>query len=240
VRAARQADWPALTACYTRFAQRYRGMLARSQKQWEDEFADTEEYFTSTYYYARDGAVEGYLVYSEGKEEKTELQEFIALTPEAQAALLGLLRRQEMQTRKFAWAAPEEDPLFFTLCHTDVETKLAPVTQGRVVDVPGALAAWRPQTSARGAVTVAIQDECAPWNAGTWRIEAEDGQISCRRTDAEAQVSLDIQAFSQAFFGTPTVDTIRAANRLTVHDEAGFTALRALFDGPPMWMNDHF
>ena len=27
---------------------------------------------------------------------------------------------------------------------------------------------------------------------------------------------------------------------LTVHDEAGYTALRGLLDGPPMWMNDEF
>ena len=59
-------------------------------------------------------------------------------------------------------------------------------------------------------------------------------------TAVAPQVSLDIQALSQAYFGTPDLDMVRRAGRLTVHDEKGYAVLRAALDGPPTWMNDEF
>ena len=47
------------------------------------------------------------------------------------------------------------------------------------------------------------------------------------------QVELDIQAISQAFFGTPNLEQVRAADRIRVHDESGYQALRSLLAGPP-------
>lgn len=240
VRAAAPADRDRIIEVYTQFAGRYRGMIAREEKHWNSILDDAPKKHTFTYLYERDGSAEGYLTYRGGKWKETWLREFIALTPRARRALLGLLRRHEMQTEKFAWHAPDDDPLWLQFYHWDIGTKIEPKTQGRVVDVVGALRAWRPATEARGAVNLAVQDACAPWNSRTWQVAFEGGEVSVHPTRAEPQVSLDIQALSQAYFGTPTVDAIRAADRLTVHDEAGYAAFRALLDGPPMWMNDDF
>jgi predicted acetyltransferase len=240
VRAATPADRPAIADAYRQFATQFRGAVARNEKAWNAILDDRKDKFTYTYLYAQDEQPEGYLTYRGGKEEETWLREFICLTPRAQRGLLGLLRRHEMQVNKFAWSAPDSDPLWSHFFHWDIETKVKPVTQGRVVDVPAALRAWRPKRERRGAVTLAIQDESAPWNTGSWRVEFEGGEVSVRPTQDAAQVSLDIQALSQAYFGTPTADEIRAAERLMVHDEYGFAALRDLLDGPPMWINDDF
>jgi len=240
IRAAKAKDRPAIEACYTRFAGRYRGMLARDEKKWNSLLEDSDSHYTFAYLYAPDGEPEGYQIVRGGSEERTWIQEFITLTPRARLAFLGLLRRQEMQTKKFTWNAPGDDMLYQQLCHNDVETSLSPMTQGRVVDVASALAAWRPRPDARGGVNIAVSDECAPWNTGIWRIEFEAGRVFVRKTDAEPHASLDIQALSQAYYGTPTVDEIRAADRMKVHDESGYAAMRALFDGPPMWTYDGF
>ncbi len=240
VRAATPADRAAIVDTYTQMAGRYRGMIARTNSAWNDMLDATKKEHTYTYVYERDGRLEGYLTYRGGKEEETWIREFIVLTPRAQRALLGLLRRHEMQVKKFDWKAPDDDPLWSQFYDWDIETKIRPVTMGRVVDVPAALQAWRPAREARGSVRLAVQDTCAPWNTGTWQVEFAEGEVSVRSTDAAPQVRLDIQALSQGYFGTPTVAALRAADRLTVDDEAGYTALGALLAGPMMWMNDDF
>jgi predicted acetyltransferase len=241
VRASTPADRAKIEACYTEFAKRYRGMLAREEKRWNDILKDTDENFTFTFLYEHDGKPEAYLSYHGGTGDETHLNEFIALTPRARRAMLGLLRRHEMQTRKFTWHSPGDDTLYHQLCHDDVETKLFPTTQGRIVDVQRALGAWKTTSEApQGGVNIKVADEHAPWNAGVWRVEIEAGQATVKRTDAPPNVSLSIQALSQAYYGTPTVAEIRDAEHIEVHDESGYATFRALFDGPPMWTCDGF
>ena len=48
------------------FARRYRGMLARDEKKWNDILKDTDEYFTFTYLYEHEGKTEGYLSFRGG------------------------------------------------------------------------------------------------------------------------------------------------------------------------------
>jgi predicted acetyltransferase len=240
VRPATEDDRTAIDAAYSRHARRYRGALVRDENLWGAILNHRRDWFTSTYVYGGEGGVEGYLTFRGGKEERTDLREFVALTPEARSGLLGLLKRMEMQARSWAWSAPEDDPLWTSLCHWDVETRIKPVTQGRVVDVPAALEAWTPSLESSGAVTLAVTDDCAPWNARTWRAEYADGEVRVSPTSSEPQVSLDIQALSQAYFGTPSLGELRVAGRLSVHDEAGYVELEGLLRGPRMWMNDHF
>jgi predicted acetyltransferase len=240
VRAARPEDRAGIIDCYTRFSHRYRGMVQRNDKLWNSILDDTKDRFTYTYLFERDGDVEGYLTYRGGGYDETRLREFITLTPRALRGLLGLLRRHDMQIKQFSWAAPGDDLFWSQLNHNDVETKLMPFAQSRVVDVAAALEAWPSPDYARGRVAVAVQDEAAPWNEGVWRIEYEHGRVAVKRTDAEPQVSLDIQALTQGYFGTPTLDEVRRTERLTVHDETGYQALRDLLAGPPMAIYDGF
>lgn len=241
VRAATPSDRSQIEACYTTYAQRFRGMLERDEKRWNDKLKDRDDKYTFTFVYENNGIVEGYLSYRGGSDEETWLSEFIALNPNARLALFGLLRRHDMQTEKFAWRAPDNDPLFHQLCHDDINIKLFPTTQGRVIDVAAAFAAWKPDADVRGSVRISVTDEHAPWNQGIWHIEFENGQTDIRKTDREAQVTLSIQALSQAYYGTPTLDEIREqAHQIEVHDESGYEALRDLLTGPPMWTYDSF
>jgi predicted acetyltransferase len=240
VRAATESDRPAIAAAYDEFARRYRGAVERDERLWNQLLNSSDQQYRYTYLYENAGRVEGYLTYMGGKREDTHLREFVALTPASRRALLGLLRRHEMQIEKFTWSAPSDDPLWSTLYHWDLKTRIAPTTMARLIDVPAAIAAWRPRSSARGSLTVQVTDECAPWNHGVWRFEYAEGEARAERATQAPQVELGIRQLSQAYFGTPSVSQIRGAGEMVVHDEAGFSALAALLDGPPMWMNDSF
>ena len=240
VRAATPQDRDAIVRCYTYFAQQYRGMTKREDKLWNRILQDTKDRFTYTYLYEQNGGIEGYLTYRGGTREETELNDFICLTPRALRGLLGLLRRHEMQIDLFKWSAPGDDGLWTVLTHQKLRTEVSPYCQSRIVDARAALEAWKPQPNARGRVVFALQDEHAPWNAGTWRADFEAGHVMVTRTSETPQVSLDIQALTQGYFGTPSLDGVRNAERLTVHEETGYAALRELLAGPPMAIYDGF
>jgi len=233
-------DRPRIVETYRRFSNGYRGMLERDEKLWNKRLDGSEEHHTCTFLYEGTSGVEGYLIYTGGSGECMDLSEFICLTPNALRGLLGLLRRLNMQTRRFAWSAPDDDQLWSVFCHHAVETRIAPVTQGRVVDLVGALQAWKPNAATEGRFTMQVADEHAPWNAGVWEVEFGGGSVRVLPARREAQLSLDIQALSQAFFGWPDAEALRRAGRLSVADEAGFEAFRTCLSGPIMWMNDSF
>ncbi len=240
VRAARPADRAAINACYTAYAGRYRGLIVRDERFWNRILDDGDREYTYTYLYEQDGHVEGYLTFRGWKREETRLREFVALTPQAQRGLLGLLRRHEMQVENFAWSAPEDDALWHQVYHWDMKTQTRPVTMARIVDVPTALMAWKPDAVISGAVVLRVLDTTAPWNNATWRLEFGAGEAAISPIQTQPDLTLDIQALSQAYHGTPNLDSLRQGGRLEVHSETGYEALRQFLDGPPMWMNDSF
>ncbi|MCW3100651.1 MAG: GCN5-related N-acetyltransferase [Chthonomonadaceae bacterium] len=240
VRAAVPADRPRIIACYEAFAGRYRGMLVRQEAEWNSVLNDRKKEYAYAFLYEKDGSVEGYLAFHGWKEEETRLRDFITLTPRAQMALLGLLRRHEMQVKKFTWNAPENDLLWSQFIDWDLETRLKPLQMARIVDFPAALALLNPGLDQKGVVDVGIRDAHAPWNDGVWRIVVDIGHVEATRTRGIAQVEMDIRQATQAFFGAPTLEDLRRADRITVHDESGYGRLQRLSDGPPMWINDDF
>ncbi len=240
VREMTEADRDAVVDVYTRFAAGYRGMIRRHPVHWDQIVKDTEKEFAYSYVYDGPSGIEGYLTYRGGKREETHIREFLCLTPAARRGLLGLLRRLQMQVDKFQWYAPGDDLLWHDLLSWDLEARFGPTTMGRLVDVRAALRLQQPGPEKRGAANVAVTDHMAPWNAGTWRVEFEGSAVSAEPTMAAADVELDIRALSQAWFGIPTLDEVRRAERVTVTSEPGYEALRDLLAGPPMWISDHF
>ena len=240
VRAASAEDRPGIIECYSRFSGGYRGMLVRKPEVWDWRFDASKKEATYTYLYERGNGVEGYLFLHGGKRKMTQIDELIARTPRALQGLLGLLRRHEMQTEKFQWDAPADDNLWSTLMSTKVETKIFSRTMARIIDVAGALQALSPSPDLQGVVALKVVDETAPWNARTWRVECESGALTVSHCHDEAQVSITIQALTQAFLGSPTLSLLRAAGQVIVHDEAAFDVLASLLGGPPAWCNDGF
>ncbi|MBM3495325.1 MAG: GNAT family N-acetyltransferase [Armatimonadetes bacterium] len=239
-REASKDDRPLIEAAYRRFAGRYRGMLDRDEKKWNTILDHTPERWTYAYVYEGDEGVEGYLTYSGGSGESTTIREFICLSARAQRAMLGLLGRLDMQTKHVEWTAPADDLLWSAVCSYDVDTKLWPMTQARVVDVEGALGRWVPDRALSGRFVMRIADEHADWNDGVWEVEFSDGAVQLTRSTETPQLAMHIRAFSQAFFGTPAPDDLRRADMIEVRDEPGYAAFRDCLAGPIMWTNDFF
>lgn len=232
----------ALNPLYEAMATRYNGALVRTEKMWEDHLARHGERDPGIYVYRRGGQMEGCAIVRYTDDEKVgRVSQLLHTSERAYRGLLGLLAHHGMTVERFVWDAPQDDPLWSLVFNWPLETKLKPCGMSRIVDVERALASIRPDETARGGVTVEISDESAPWNAGTWRIEAESGRLVVARDErAKPDLSLDIQALTQAYWGTPSLHALRPCERLAVHHESAFALLAALLPPRTAWLYDDF
>ena len=100
--------------------------------------------------------------------------------------------------------------------------------------------ALKPTVPIAGTAVVELYDEHAAWNAGRWSITADEGTITVARTTENAGVEMDIRALSQAYWGMPSLDAIRATERMQVHRDTDFEFLCALMPACPVWLTDDF
>lgn len=230
-----------LNPIYVAKCKDYHGALVRSQKRWEYLLKPHGKRHPAAYVYRRDGEAEGFAVirYDE-KRDRARANEFVALTPRAYRALLTLFKRHSATVEKFVWNAPMDDILWSLINHWDVKTRLVPSAMGRVVDIQAALHALTPDPASGGTVSVQILDSHAPWNDGTWSVESEGGRVSAQRTDRVPDIRMDIQAFSQAYWGTPSLSDLRRAGRLDVEDERALVFLMSILPSTPVWLADDF
>jgi GNAT superfamily N-acetyltransferase len=86
----------------------------------------------------------------------------------------------------------------------------------RLVDLPAALQdrAW----AAPCDVVVDVTDATAPWNAGRWRIRADDaGSATVGRTDDEPDVSLAVDVLGSAYLGGGNLVARQRAGQIEEH-----------------------
>lgn len=229
-----------LTLGYTAFAKRYRGVCTTETHRWGNRLAHSDNRSTYPYMYEASGA---YLLWRFANDGNGQIREWAASTSDEYRALLSLLHYFGTQTSEASVSLPLDSPLQSFLMHWSLKTELRPVFMGRVVDVEGAMRTVDASGVPNNAATIAIRDENAPWNNGVWRFTVEDGRVSAALavgfTDTP-NVSVDIQAFSQAFWGHPSLGILRQAGRVDVAQEAGFDFLSQLLPAHPVYTLDDF
>ncbi|PPK70396.1 GNAT family N-acetyltransferase [Actinokineospora auranticolor] len=83
----------------------------------------------------------------------------------------------------------------------------------RVVDLPAAVAARGWSVDGRFEVDIEVTDDQAPWNAGRWRLVADDGVVTCEPGGTGA-VRLASRALGPWYAGSATAATLRRAGLL--------------------------
>jgi predicted acetyltransferase len=81
----------------------------------------------------------------------------------------------------------------------------------RLVDVGAALEARA--YAAPLDVVLDVADRFCPWNAGRWRLEADETGARCARTSAPADLALDVADLGAAYLGGPSLEALAAIGR---------------------------
>lgn len=215
-----------IAAVYDRVLAQRPGLSTRPGKWWEFFAADPKSWRRGmtaerTVLFEDDGGTRGYARYrtkagwgDTGPDGEVRITELLAETPAAHAALWRFLMTIDLvRTVKYGHG-PIDDPLPHLVTNPD---GLVGSTGGslwvRILDVPGALAARR--YAAPVDVVLEVTDEAFTGNAGRWRLVASGGSAEVTRTDAAADLALDVRALGSIYLGGVSAATLAAGGLIT-------------------------
>src|SRR5829696_85984 len=204
------------------------GFLARPGRWWDRAFADPEHdrggatARRHALHMEQDGSVTGFATYrlkrewvaGEGSRSEVLVQDVLATTPAAYAALWSFLAGIDLHPRLARDKAPLDDPLPYLLA--DVRALRADVYDSlwvRLADVGRALAARAYRAPVD--VVLDVRDGFCPWNAGTWRLSGDATGAVCERSTDPADLTLSARELGAAYLGGPTLLSMAAAGLVT-------------------------
>jgi predicted acetyltransferase len=205
------AAGPQLDGVYARLGRQRAGVLGRDAQWWANEvLADPAE--------DREGGPlrvvvagerpDGYALYRvrtdralpEESAGIVEVEELVALTPQARYDLWSYLLAIDLAGRLDAPLLPVDDPLVALLRNPrTAETTQHDALWVRLLDVPSAIAgrAW----SAEARLTVELTDDLLPQNAGRWLLDVGPAGGRCTPTDAPADLALPVAELGATYLG---------------------------------------
>jgi len=190
-----------------------------------------------------DGETQAYAIYrphpsfAEGvSNARTEVVEAIGATPQATAELWRFLLDIDWTATFEAELLPPDHPLFLLLANPRrAKYRLGDGLWVRLVDVGAALSgrAYRGE----GSIVLDVRDAVCPWNEGRWKLEGG----SAARTDADADIALDVSALGSAYLGAVSFDELRSALRVEELVDGAVQRADALFGWRPLpWCPEIF
>jgi len=224
----------AMRAVYERVRLQRPGLLDRPGPWWGDRLHDPEGDRGGAQPLQAVVADGGYALYAVRPDDEAEtgpagevrIRELVAATPDAHARLWSFLLDQDL-TRTITWElAPADEPLWLRL--SDPVAVRLTLNDGlwlRLVDVAAALGA-RSYTSDPD-VVIEVSDGFCDWNAGRYRLTG----AGCERTDAAADLELDVTDLAAAYLGGTTLLSMAAAGRVRELTPGALARASAAFRG---------
>jgi predicted acetyltransferase len=190
-----------------------------------------------------DGETQGYAVFRthHGFENgvstaRVEVVEAIGATPQATAEVWRFLLDIDWTATFEAGLLPPDHPLFLLLANPRrARYRLGDGLWVRLVDVGAALSGRA--YAGEGSIVFDVRDAFCPWNEGRWKLEGG----SAARTDAAADLALDVDALGSAYLGGVSFDGLRGALRLEELADGAVERADALFGWRPLpWCPEIF
>lgn len=192
-----------------------------------------------------EGTLRGYLFYvveEDGDDKRMDVHELAAVDEEARGQLLRFCRDHDSQVDSVRIRSHvDETRLLDRLSDPRAaEMTLRPGPMVRIVDLDAAVDALSFPEEGTGSVTLAVDDEHCDWNDGTFELTVGDDGATCRRSDHEADVSLDIGVLSQLAVGALSVEALERDDELTVESDSARETLATLFPPEDVYLREGF
>jgi predicted acetyltransferase len=171
------------------------------------------------------GRDRGYLIYQDrntgqraGGWDRKEIwvRDFVALDSDAYLGLWSHLLTHDLADNVVAEVRPDDPFPDLTYEPQKITAQRREGPMVRVIDLEKAFA-QRPYPGERpAAFTMRVEDRTAPWNDGTWRVEAADGATRAQRANGEADVELSANFVAPLFTGYVTPETAARTGMMRV------------------------
>ena len=143
-----------------------------------------------------------------------EVLEAMATNDPATAQIWRFLFDIDLVARIEAWWLPADHPLMLLVREPRrLRLRLQDALWLRVVDLRAALEGR--SYSGEDTLVLEVQDTMFPDNAGRWRLEASPEGAVVSRTEADADLALDIQDLASPYLGGITWRALRGAGRVS-------------------------
>jgi predicted acetyltransferase len=213
------------------------GMYERGASWWEHRLlADPPDFRFggSPKYFAvleLDGEVQAYAIYrlyvsfgSLGPETKLQTLEVLGTTPAATVSIWRFLLDVDWTKTVSARLLPVDHPLFLLLARPNLaRPTMSDGVWVRLVDVGAALSGR--SYAGDGGLVFDVRDEFCTWNAGCWTLDGGEAA----RTDAEADLRLDVGDLGSAYLGGFTFQELWRAGRVEELREGALARADELF-----------
>ncbi len=184
-----------------------------------------------------DGHPVGYMTYRQKSswdqlsEGEIRIREVMATTDAGYRALWQYASNVDLFPIVKYWDLPMDDPLDRLLYdgRALTTTHLSDSLWIRLIDVQEALE--RREYGADGSIKIAVADDFADWNAGTYQLTVTGGVGSCRRVDDDADVAMDVGVLGSLFLGGVDARGLARVGEIDGSAEAVRT-LDAMFRSP--------
>ena len=156
--------------------------------------------------YEDDGRVDGYVTYRTSRPTLV-VNELMAVTKEANAALWRFCFDMDLMTCTEALKRPVDDPLPWMLA--DPRRLQRSTRDGmwlRLIDVGASLKLRRYMQSDR--LVLEVRDELCPWNEGRFQLEGSPEGATCRSSSSSPDLVLAVSALASAYLGTVSFSTL--------------------------------
>jgi predicted acetyltransferase len=240
VRILREQDHESIHDLYHQSLLSGAGGLERNSGQWSLRWTRPEEKWV-VYDHA---GLQGYLAY-EKVEAYLHIQEFVALTAEAERGLWAFVAAQIEQYRAATYHAPIDKPLWAMLreplmfeaanrgfAYLDAAIVTAHL-MARLVDIRAAFEHRRFDPSLTGNITLALHDSVLDDNNQTFSITWSDGHARVSPADGQPAATCDIVTLTQLFCGVLRASDARWYGRLIADDATVRLLDRALAGSTP-------
>lgn len=228
--------WRVIEPVYLEFAKRYSGMNLRTPRQWRGVTRGTKNL---SRLYAIGDPAEAYCVVHVNTPfwEEQHVSETAWSSRAGYEGLLAFFRSIASNKSGLTWFEPSDSAFIGRFMDQGVKVSLERPIMYRVLDVPAALSALKPE--GRGEVTILIEDRDMPGNAGPWRVSFCEDCVEVEVADS-AEIEIDIGHLSQAAMGEPSFAYLLNHGLARCASDSAAAAAASLFRPRQVYCMDFF
>jgi predicted acetyltransferase len=235
-------DWELLVPAFDTHSEQYALSTDRTEDWWRERIFKGWKKDPYVYAWMRDGEARGYIVYTVQEEDdgkRLKVWELTAADDETHRHLLRFVQYHDSQveTIELTYVPENTDLLDIVANPRNVDCSIKGGPMFRLVDVPRALESI--SYDADGTLVLRVTDPLAEWNEGTFELDAGD-VVHCKRTDADPDVTTDVNTLSQLVAGYSSVADAERFGELTVETGDARTLLADLFPEEDVFLTEGF
>jgi len=182
----------------------------------------------------------GYMLYKL-QDATFNVIELMAQSATARNRLLQFAASHKSEAKTFTWLAEAWDKSYLNFADHNASGSLQPFMMARCLDARLALAKLNvPYNMEENSVVMLLTDSVIGRNNHLLKVKTAPGKLEAVSTLDNEEVTMDMGAFTQLYFGAFTATELAEAGKIKVHNAEKLSVLDRLFPKTRNYINEYF